>query len=112
MLGGFDRPVVALGAVQLAEEEVELFRPLGKPAEEVLRRIEPVVYEHLAAVSTGVGARQKNRIGVEWGTGLEAVVECLAERQRRGAALAREVRVQQRGVGGAMARERRAGAKL
>src|SRR5207247_8832109 len=52
MLGGFDRPVVALGAVQLAEEEVELFRPLGKPAEEVLRRIEPVVYEHLDRKST------------------------------------------------------------
>src|SRR5438046_9053986 len=105
-----DRPVVALRAVQLAQKEVELLRSLGEPAEEVLRRVEPVVDEHLAAVTAGVVARQKNRIGVERGAGLQVVVERLDERQRGGAVLEREVRVQQLGVGWDITRELRRGA--
>src|SRR3989442_8599889 len=108
----FHGPVVALGAVQLAEEEVVLFRPLGEAPEEVLRRVEAVVDEHLAPVAARVVARQEDRVGGEGGAGLEVAVDGLDEGHRVGAALEREVYVQDVAVARQVRGEARRGVEL
>src|SRR5947208_14525543 len=54
VLGGFYGPVIALSAVQLAEEEVVLRRALRETSEDVVGGIEPVVHEDLAVVTARV----------------------------------------------------------
>src|SRR2546428_11818067 len=92
----FHGPVVALGAVQLAEEQVVLLRPLGEAPEEVLRRVEAVVNEQLAAVAARAVARQEDRVGGAGGGGLEGAADGLDGRGRVRAAPAWVVGVAER----------------
>ena len=97
-LRGLYRPVIALGAVQLAEEQVVLLGALGEPAERVVGRIEPVVDEHLAPVSACVVAREKDGMGRGRGSGFQVAVDRLNHGDSGRVAPQREVGVQDLGV--------------
>src|SRR4029077_498654 len=79
VLRGFHRPMVALRAVQLSQEQVVLCAPLRGAAKHVVRRIEPVIDEGLASVPACVILREENGVGIGLRSGFQVAVDGLYE---------------------------------
>src|SRR5689334_3342966 len=92
------RPVVALRAVQLAQEQVVLRAALRVAAKYVVRRIEPVIDERLASVPARVIPREENGMGIGLRPGLQVAVDGLYEWKSRDAVFQREMDVDDVGV--------------
>src|SRR5690349_21204528 len=107
VLRGLHRPVVALRAVQLAQEQVVLRAALRVAAKYVVRRIEPVIDEGLASVPARVIPREENGMGIGLRPGLQVAVDGLYEWKSRDAVFERKVGVENVGVARNVGRETR-----